>query len=581
MRQAAIAPLSVLVAFSPFSQAWAQVAPVTGVRLGVPACDGAMVTAIDVYTHPPSYNSRAAAAYETMEHVVGIRHVTTRQELVRAYLRVKVGRVCTERDRSESERLLRATPFISTASVRAVPDGPGQVRLQVDVVDEIALVIAGSVNRGTVASLALGSQNISGLGLGAVVSANRGFAYRDGFGARLIQYGAFGAPDYVAVAAERATLGEALSFELSEPFLTDLQLRAFHIGANEASGYFGVVRPAGEDHSLYTRRVAYDAGWVTRIGNPARGHTVGLIGAAFLGEDVRVGARAKIVSDTGLVDAPPDSVLDGRYQAFAVARVAAIAGLRALRFVTVRRFDALSAQQDVGVGVQFGVLAGPSIWASRNESDFFVAGDVYAGVGDERSFFAARLLGEARGNHQTHSWDGLVSSARFAWYTTPSEARTQVMSVEASTVQHLAFPLQLTFSDAEAGLPGFPDSRFAGGQRVIARLEERRLVRLFPSRVDFAVAGFADAGKLWAGDVPYGTSTGVHGSVGVSLLGAYPAGGKRTMRVDFAVPVNPGPGGARFELRFSDTDHTRLTWFEPRDVARARTGAVPTNLMRW
>ncbi|HVT38235.1 MAG TPA: hypothetical protein VHE78_04285, partial [Gemmatimonadaceae bacterium] len=456
-----------------------------------------------------------------------------------------------------------------------------RVRLQVDVVDEIALVIAGSINRGTIASLALGSQNVSGLGLGAVVSADRGFAYRNGFGARVIQYGAFGASDYVAVAAERATLGESLSFELAEPFLTDLQRRAFHIGAHEGSGYFGVMRPVGDDHSLYTRRVAYDAGWVTRIGNPDRGHTVGLLGAAFLGEDVRVGSRAKIVSDTGLIDAPPDSVLDGRYQAFAVARVVAIAGLRALRFVTVRRFDAPTAQQDVGVGVQFGLMAGPSIWASRNESDFFLAGDLYAGLGDEQSFFAARLQGEARGNHQTHSWDGLVSSARFAWYSTPSDARTQVLSLEASTVQHLTFPLQLTFSDAEAGLPGFPDARFAGGQRVIARVEERRLIRVLPRRLDFAIATFADAGKLWAGDVPYGTSTGVHGSVGLSLLGAYPAGGKRTMRVDFAVPINPPRGGARFELRFSDTDHTRLTWFEPRDVARARTGAVPANLMRW
>src|ERR1700682_5620546 len=113
MRQAAIAPLSVLVVFAAFPQARSQVAPTSSANLGAPVCDGAMVTAIDVYAHPPSYNSRAAAAYETMEHVVGIRHVTTRQEVVRAYLRVKVGRTCTERDRSESERLLRATPFIS------------------------------------------------------------------------------------------------------------------------------------------------------------------------------------------------------------------------------------------------------------------------------------------------------------------------------------------------------------------------------------------------------------------------------------------------------------------------------------
>ena len=548
---------------------------------GTSVCEGSVISGIDVYAHPPSYNGRAGAAYEKMEGVVGIRHMVTRESVVRPYLRVKIGNACSERDRSESERLLRAQPFLSSASVRAIPDGPGRVRMQVDVVDEIGLTLAGSVSRGNIGSLAAGTQNVAGLGLGVTASAERGFAYRNGFGLRLIKYGAFGAPNYVAVAAERDPLGEAFLFEVAEPFLTDLQRRAFHVGASERSSYYGVMRPTGDDYSLYTRRVAYDAGWVRRIGQPVRGHTVGLIGAALLGEDVRVGNRAKIVSDTGLVDAPVDSTLDGRYRAFAVARVAAIAGLRALRFVTVRRFDAVRAQQDIGVGIQLGLLAGPSIWASRNASDFFVATDLYAGLGDDRSFFNLRFAGEARGNHQTHSWDGLVSSARLAWYAAPSDGRTQVLSVDASSIQHLAFPLQLTFSDAEAGLRGYSGASLAGGQRVIGRLEERWLVRLFPQRADFAMGVFADAGKLWAGDVPYGRTSGVHGSLGVSLLGAYPAGGKRTFRVDLAVPLNPLPGDSRFEIRFSATDHTRLTSFEPRDVARARTGSVPTTQLKW
>ena len=113
------------------------------------------------------------------------------------------------------------------------------------------------------------------------------------------------------------------------------------------------------------------------------------------------------------------------------------------------------------------------------------------------------------------------------------------------------------------------------------RLEERKLISLFPTRIDFAIAGFVDAGKIWAGDVPFGTTSVVRSSVGFSLLGGYPAGGKRTNRVDFAVPINPESGRARFELRFSSYDHTRLLWIEPRDVAGARTGAVPANLMKW
>jgi hypothetical protein len=544
------------------------------------ACDGAVVSAIDIRAYPPSYNGGANAAYETMERVVGIRHVTTRREVVRAYLRVRVGKACTERDRSESERLLRAQPFISAASVRVIPDGAGQVRLQVDVIDEIAIVLAGGINRGTLAWASLGSQNISGLGLGVVIDAVRGFAYRDGFGMRAIQYGIFGAPDYLAVTAERKPLGETHVIELAEPFLTDLQRRAFHIGASNWSDYYGVVRPVGDDGALYVRRTSYDAGWVTRIGSPDRRRTIGLLGAVLLGEDVRVGDTTRIVSDTGLVKSP-DPKLDGRYQGFKVTRVAGIAGLRSLRFLTVAGFDALRARQDVGIGVQFDVLAGPSIRADRDSADMFVAADLYAGTGDASSFFDARVLAEGRGNRQTHRWDGIVGSARLAWYSQPTDRLTQVVSLEAATVHHLAFPLQLTFRDVDGGIPGFPDATFAGGQRVVARIDERRLIGFFSKRFDFAVAAFADAGKLWAGDVPYGTTTGVEASVGVSLLGGYPAGGKRINRVDFAMPINPQSGRARFELRFSSFDHTRLLWQEPNDVARARTGAVPANLMKW
>lgn len=85
---------------------------------------------------------------------------------------------------------------------------------------------------------------------------------------------------------------------------------------------------------------------------------------------------------------------------------------------------------------------------------------------------------------------------------------------------------------------------------------------------------------MWAGDVPYGRGSGLHGAAGISLLGAYPFGGKRTYRVDFALPLSPA-GGAKFEVRFSSADRTRMLWQEPGDVARARAGAVPSNLLSW
>jgi hypothetical protein len=63
------------------------------------------------------------------------------------------------------------------------------------------------------------------------------------------------------------------------------------------------------------------------------------------------------------------------------------------------------------------------------------------------------------------------------------------------------------------------------------------------------------------------------------MLAAYPAGSKRTYRVDFAVPVNPD--GAKFEIRFNLADETRNIWWQPNDVAQAHSTAVLQNLGSW
>lgn len=544
-------------------------------------CDGDTVTSVVVRSYPPSYTSAAAAAEQASFRFLGLPYVPTRAAVIAAYLRVAGGRVCSELDRRESERVLRAQPFISSAAVRVIPETPGHVRIEVDVVDELPLIAGARVSRGTVSSLLLGTQNLDGRGLAVTVHAERGFAYRNGMGIRLVKYGMFGRAAFLAVDAERRPVADdRLAVELAEPFLTDLQRRAFHASASLVRGYVGVVQPTKSVVSLFLRRVSYDLGWVTRVG-AASGHgVVGLVGAALLGEDVQAGHDAVIISDTGLI-AGPASAFGAGYPTFAVTRVAAIGGLRALRFTTVRGFDALKAEQDMGIGVQLDMLVGPNISGAARANDMLVATDLYAGVGDARSFFVARALAEARANRVSHTWDGVVASARLAWYGKRAEAETQMASIDLSSVQQLDFPMQLTFRDADGGLPGFGNATFAGGQRIVVRAEDRTLLHTLGTRADVAFAVFATAGKLWAGDVPYGQTTDIRAAAGISLLAAYPSGGKRTYRVDLAFPFNPERGGARFELRFSATDRTRLLWLEPFDVARARTGAVPASLMKW
>ena len=111
------------------------------------------------------------------------------------------------------------------------------------------------------------------------------------------------------------------------------------------------------------------------------------------------------------------------------------------------------------------------------------------------------------------------------------------------------------------------------------RLEDRWVIPV-DRRADFAIAGFSDIGQLWAGDAPYGRDSAINGSVGISILAAYPSGAKRLYRIDLAVPVL-GERESKFEVRFSVSDRTRTFWREPNDVAIARTGAVPRNIGGW
>jgi hypothetical protein len=545
------------------------------------ACDGDTITAVRVRAHQPTYTGLVGAMRDRAAQLVHSQYEPTRSAVVAAYLRLEAGAICTERDRAESERVLRAQPFIASAVVQTIREGAGRTRIEVDVVDEVSLVVGARVSHGTLSGLTFGSENLQGRGLSLIGSVRRGFAYRDGFGFEGVKYGMFGRPDFLALQIERKpNIGERLSIELAEPFLTDLQRRAFHGRSTLESGYTSLIRPAGEDVSLFVRKTAYDAGWVRRIGRKSGRGAVGLFGLAVLGEDVRTGESLVVVTDTGLANEQANPFMS-RYPAFNITRVAGIGGLRNLRFLTVEGFDALTAAQDVGVGVQLDFLAAPSVRTSGHQADVFLATDIYAGGGHARSFFTMRYLIEARADRSKRKWDGVVSNGRMSWYLQPSDVRTRMLTLEGSAVQDLDFPAQLSFRDADGGLAGFSQSTFAGGRRVIARAEERRLFGTFGSRADFAVGLFAAAGKLWAGDVPYGRTTGVHAAAGVSLLGAYPAGGKRTYRLDFAVPFNPETGKPRWEVRLMSSSRARLFWLEPNDVARARTGAVPVSLMKW
>lgn len=543
-------------------------------------CDGLTVSRIDVHTYRPSSVSASERTDSSRTERTLLPHTPTRAWVVRAYVLLKVGEPCTEKARLESERMIRAQEFVASARIRALPDGPGLVRLSIDVVDEIAWVTAARFRGTTPTALTLGTINARGRGLTLVGGIEQGGPYRPGGSLTIGQYGVLDRPAFADIELHRRPLGGLLRLSLTEPFLTDGQRVAMHANFAQEVDYGRLTRIGEADATSRVRRTAYSVGYLRRVGTYRGSRVIGLGGILLMGTDVRSEERVMLPTDSGLV-ALDDSVLVGRFPNYAVGRVALTGGFRAIRFRTVRRFESLRAEQDVGQGLDLQLLAGPSLGDVGSARDVLLAGNLYLGMGTAASFLALRVRAEGRKAPNGAEWDGLVGSARLKWYRLPTPTRTMTITASVARIDRLVFPVQLTFRDDQGGLIGFPGSQAAGGRRAVLRVEERRLLPWVRTRAALAFGGFADVGRLWAGDVVYGQTTPVRGSLGLSFFAAFPSAGKRFYRVDLALPVNPEHRGQRFAIRLSSGDRTGTFWSEPHDVERARAGTGPPALTRW
>jgi hypothetical protein len=161
---------------------------------------------------------------------VGLVHTTTKAQVIERFLLLEVGQLCTERQRAESERILRLQPFLADATVRAVPDTADGARIEIETIDELSTVLGLRLHGALPSALRFGNGNVGGQGLYLATTVERGFRYRTGLGLHGVAYQVFGRPYTLALEAERAPLGSTLTLALGHPFLTDLQRSAWHLG---------------------------------------------------------------------------------------------------------------------------------------------------------------------------------------------------------------------------------------------------------------------------------------------------------------------------------------------------------------
>ena len=536
------------------------------------SCDGLNVSSIDVRPGRPPFQG-SAKRWRALARAVGLHHATTQADVVGAFLALHVGRPCTELRRAESERVLRAQPFIADATVSTAPDGRGGVTVLVETVDEIPVLVGAQFRGIAPRELSLGNSNIGGEGLRLEARAERGYAYRAGFGLRGAKYSLFGHPYIASLEGQRNTLGYVASASLEHPMFTDLQRVGWHVAYRSSDDYPRLHRPARDELALGVRQERWDASSLTRAFGTS---TVALFGIGASGLRLTPAREGIVVTDTG-VAADTGITLRDRYAPFHSARLGVIGALRRVNFRTVRGFDGLKATQDVASGVMTGLFVAKGL-SAFGENDLFLSSAAYGGWATSHALLATLAQVEGRRGQGENDWDSVIGSAHTVLYL-GGAGLVFVAEDQYTGGTRSRLPLQLALGDRQGGILGYHNSALAGARRNRAHTELRWSPSMLVKGADVGFAPFAEVGSVWAGDAPYG-STATRSTVGFSILAAYPTRSKRLYRADIGFPLRRGDG-AGVEVRFSSEDRTLAFWREPDDLSRARTGAVPATLFAW
>lgn len=547
--------------------------------LPVAGCAGQKISDVVIVTQPP-YTDRLPAQLDFVRRAARVLHATSRDALIRRYLLLKPGDACNQISRAESERILRAQPYLVDAKISVFDDEQGGVRLEVETRDEFSLILEPTIRAKApmFKGLRLGESNFAGSGKLVAAEWREGGAYDDLIGFQYNDYQFGGARNELRFLAQRAERGQEVRLEVVRPYYTDLQRFAFIASAGGTREYVELLRPDLDPNAVNVTRQFANLGGVMRVGPVGR---LKLVGALLTREFEHSDSLPALLTAEGI---RPDTngAVPADFRRQRVTRANVLLGMRRIRFQRVQGFDALVGAQDVRVGVQVGTVLGQSlnILGSRDR-DRFLSNNVYAGYGGERSFIGMQAVTEARYDLSTRAWDGLLTSARVAYYAKPAVRQLTLAELEFSSGNSMRGPFQLSMSDLDGGMRGYRKSQQAGAHRLILKTEQRLIIPTRYNVADVGLAAFAEVGKLWSGNtVPYSVTTPLRTSFGVSILAAVPPRSRRLWRVDFAMPAGNDPD-RKFEVRFSSVDRTRVFWREPRDVLHARERTIPNSLFTW
>ncbi len=454
----------------------------------------------------------------------------------------------------ESERQLRSAPYIADARVRSDRLADGSHRVSVTTLDDWALSAGLTFNfDGAVdfSSFSFAARNVLGTGTSLSYSSS---AYRarkrKGFLVR--QPNLLGSRIDTAVLSGDTRSGRYFTESLFRPYAGEPGQNAFRQSLHRRDEPFGYsVEPSlGYTQTLlHFETEAYEVTYQRRIGDDAGPRLVAGVGLSREVVRFPLGDEGvQIVLDDDYDEpmaAPAEAIDEVSSQAgdHATNRASFMIGVRSLQFGTKAGLDALRATQDIQLGSTFTLTVAPGIpLGDDNVSDVLTrlngsvglaAGPLYLLL--DGDFQTRKVLSDEDGGPT--GWRDNLLELNGNGYWSFSENSTLFGRIQYTSGSRMDRPFQLTLGGREA-VRGYNDDAFPGAQRFLATLEQRiSLPGVRVPFVDMGLVGFVDAGKMWAGNVPYGADSGWEAGVGVGIRFGVPAAGQSVFRVDLGLPL--------------------------------------------
>lgn len=552
--------------------AWAQAAsapePPNLAEAAATLCPQGTIASITIANHSifdtsdPDHPGALRFAYR----IANALHPRTRASVIRRDLIFRQGDCYDPTLIAESERLLRDNQFLAAARILHHQRQDGNYDVVVETRDEWSarLDIRASLSDGLEFNGAsLRESNFLGTGQTVELFYLDYAANRD-YGAGFHTHQLGGSRWHLGTALGRSRVGPMAYQTLAYPFREESGRWAAREEYRQNHRFFDYLidDDGAERHLLLpTRTRALDLAAIHRFGRPGSHFTLG--GALSYTEITFPGGAdaVELIQGDDFDDPQPaDSIwlrpLHRQTTPLRSLRALLLLGQRKITWTKRQGFDTLRGEQDIRLGTELGLAIGRSLTAAQGPHHLFTALDLYAANGTEEFLLAGRLRGDAQrylGLGGGSDWNDifLEAEALAYWKPDPSGRQTLVLRGAATGGWRTTSPFQLILG-GDLGVRGYPRERFPGGRRLLFSLEDR-ITFNGPLRdlMDLGATAFLDIGRVWPGDAPYGMDSGWRAAAGVGLRNAFPNGGRRTYRIDLALPLQQGAGWRDLRLILS------------------------------